>query len=125
MSKIPDNLKYTTSHEWIKDLGNGKFKVGITDYAQKELTDLVFVEAPNIDTEFELSASIAVVESVKAASDIYTPLKGKVVETNSALDDNPELINESPYELGWLLVLEAEGSTEHLLTPEQYREIVG
>jgi len=125
MSKIPDNLKYTTSHEWIKDLGNGKFKVGITDYAQNELTDLVFVEAPDSDTEFELSAPMAVVESVKAASDIYSPLKGKVVETNSSLDDNPELINESPYELGWLLVLESKDNMNHLLTPEQYKETIG
>ena len=125
MSEIPDNLKYTTSHEWIRDLGNGSFKIGITDHAQNELTDLVFVELPDSDSEFEPSTSMAVVESVKAASDIYAPLKGKVIETNSSLEDNPELINESPYDLGWLLVLKSDSNADHLLTPDQYKELLG
>ena len=125
MSEIPDNLKYTTSHEWIRDLGNGSFKIGITDHAQNELTDLVFVELPDFDSEFEPSTSMAVVESVKAASDIYAPLKGKVIETNSSLEDNPELINESPYDLGWLLVLKSDSNADHLLTPDQYKELLG
>tara|TARA_Y100000758_G_scaffold122487_1_gene86345 strand:+ start:1098 stop:1475 length:378 start_codon:yes stop_codon:yes gene_type:complete len=125
MSEIPDNLKYTTSHEWIRDLGNGSFKIGITDHAQNELTDLVFVELPDSDSEFEPSTSMAVVESVKAASDIYAPLKGKVIETNSSLEDNPELINESPYDLGWLLILKSDSNVDHLLTPDQYKELLG
>ena len=125
MSEIPDNLKYTASHEWIRDLGNGSFKIGITDHAQNELTDLVFVELPDSDSEFEPSTSMAVVESVKAASDIYAPLQGKVIETNSSLEDNPELINESPYDLGWLLVLKSDSNTDHLLTPDQYKELLG
>jgi len=125
MSEIPDNLKYTTSHEWIRDLGNGSFKIGITDHAQNELTDLVFVELPDSDSEFEPSTSMAVVESVKAASDIYAPLKGKVIETNSSLEDNPELINESPYDLGWLLILKSDSNADHLLTPDQYKELLG
>ena len=125
MSEIPDNLKYTTSHEWIRDLGNGSFKIGITDHAQNELTDLVFVELPDFDSEFEPSTSMAVVESVKAASDIYAPLKGKVIETNSSLEDNPELINESPYDLGWLLILKSDSNVDHLLTPDQYKELLG
>ena len=125
MSKIPDNLKYTTSHEWISDLGNGLFKIGITDHAQNELTDLVFVELPDSESEFEPNTSMAVVESVKAASDIYAPLKGKVIETNSSLEDNPELINESPYDLGWLLVLKSNSNANHLLTPDQYKELLG
>ena len=125
MSEIPGNLKYTTSHEWIRDLGNGSFKIGITDHAQNELTDLVFVELPDFDSEFEPSTSMAVVESVKAASDIYAPLKGKVIETNSSLEDNPELINESPYDLGWLLVLKSDSNADHLLTPDQYKELLG
>ena len=125
MSEIPDNLKYTASHEWIRDLGNGSFKIGITDHAQNELTDLVFVELPDFDSEFEPSTSMAVVESVKAASDIYAPLKGKVIETNSSLEDNPELINESPYDLGWLLVLKSDSNADHLLTPDQYKELLG
>ena len=125
MSEIPDNLKYTTSHEWIRDLGNGSFKIGITDHAQNELTDLVFVELPDSDSEFEPSTSMAVVESVKAASDIYAPLQGKVIETNSSLEDNPELINESPYDLGWLLVLKSDSNVDHLLTSDQYKELLG
>ena len=125
MSEIPDNLKYTASHEWIRDLGNGSFKIGITDHAQNELTDLVFVELPDSDSEFEPSTSMAVVESVKAASDIYAPLKGKVIETNSSLEDNPELINESPYDLGWLLILKSDSNVDHLLTPDQYKELLG
>ena len=125
MSEIPDNLKYTTSHEWIRDLGNGSFKIGITDHAQNELTDLVFVELPDSDSEFEPSTSMAVVESVKAASDIYAPLKGKVIETNSSLEDNPELINESPYDLGWLLILKSDSNVDHLLTSDQYKELLG
>ena len=124
MSEIPDNLKYTTSHEWIRDLGNGSFKIGITDHAQNELTDLVFVELPDSDSEFEPSTSMAVVESVKAASDIYAPLQGKVIETNSSLEDNPELINESPYDLGWLLVLKSDSNVDHLLTSDQYKELL-
>ena len=125
MSEIPDNLKYTTSHEWIKDLGDGSFKIGITDHAQNELTDLVFVELPDSESEFEPNTSMAVVESVKAASDIYAPLKGKVIETNSSLEDNPELINESPYDLGWLLILNSDSNVDHLLTPDQYKELLG
>jgi len=125
MSEIPDNLKYTTSHEWIRDIGNGSFKIGITDHAQNELTDLVFVELPDSDSEFEPNTSMAVVESVKAASDIYAPLKGKVIETNPSLEDNPELINESPYDLGWLLILKSDSNVDHLLTSDQYKELLG
>ena len=116
MSEILDNLLYTASHEWIKDLGNGTFRIGITDHAQKELTDLVYVELPNLDDDFEAGSALAVVESVKAASDIYAPLNGKVIEINSSLEDNPELINESPYDLGWLLVLQSSDNLDNLLT---------
>lgn len=125
MSEILDNLLYTASHEWIKDLGNGTFRIGITDHAQKELTDLVYVELPNVDDDFEASSAMAVVESVKAASDIYAPLNGKVIEINSSLEDNPELINESPYDLGWLLVLQSSDNLDNLLTSDQYRDTIG
>lgn len=125
MSEILDNLLYTASHEWIKDLGNGTFRVGITDHAQKELTDLVYVELPDVDDDFEASSAMAVVESVKAASDIYAPLNGKVIEINSSLEDNPELINESPYDLGWLLVLQSSDNLDNLLTSDQYRDTIG
>ena len=101
---VPDNLLYTESHEWIKREGDN-IRVGITDHAQAELTDVVFVELPKIDREANAKEAIAVVESVKAASDIYAPVKGKVVEANKALESNPALINTDPFGEGWIFVL--------------------
>ena len=101
---VPDDLLYTESHEWIKREGDN-IRVGITDHAQAELTDVVFVELPKIDREANAREAIAVVESVKAASDIYAPVKGKVVEANKALESNPALINTDPFGEGWLYVL--------------------
>ena len=101
---VPDDLLYTESHEWIKREGDN-IRVGITDHAQAELTDVVFVELPKQDREANAKEAIAVVESVKAASDIYAPVKGKVVEANKALEGNPALINTDPFGEGWLFVL--------------------
>ena len=101
---VPDDLLYTESHEWIKREGDN-IRVGITDHAQAELTDVVFVELPKIDREANAKEAIAVVESVKAASDIYAPVKGKVVDANKALEGNPALINTDPFGQGWLFVL--------------------
>ena len=101
---VPDDLLYTESHEWIKREGDN-IRVGITDHAQAELTDVVFVELPKVDREANAKEAIAVVESVKAASDIYAPVKGKVVEANKALEGNPALINTDPFGQGWLFVL--------------------
>ena len=102
MSKIPEDLKYTKEHEWVRDHGDGTVTVGITDHAQDSLGDLVFVELPEAGQKVESGDACAVVESVKAASDIYSPLTGEVTETNQALGDAPETINEDPYGAGWI-----------------------
>jgi len=108
---VPDDLLYTESHEWIKREGD-KIRVGITDHAQAELTDVVFVELPKIDRQANAKEPIAVVESVKAASDIYAPVKGKVVDANKALESNPALINTDPFGEGWLFVLQIENADD-------------
>jgi glycine cleavage system H protein len=104
---VPDDLLYTESHEWIKREGDN-IRVGITDHAQAELTDVVFVELPKVDRAVKAKEPIAVVESVKAASDIYAPAKGKVVEANKALESNPALINTDPFGQGWIFVLKID-----------------
>jgi glycine cleavage system H protein len=104
---IPGDLLYTESHEWIKPEGNN-IRVGITDHAQSELTDVVYVELPKIDRQVNAKEAIAVVESVKAASDIYAPVKGTVVEVNKALEADPGLINREPYGQGWIFVLKID-----------------
>ena len=104
---IPDDLLYTESHEWIKREGEN-IRVGITDHAQSELTDVVYVEVPKLERQVNPKEPIAVVESVKAASDIYAPVKGTVVEANKALEADPGLINREPYGQGWIFVLKIE-----------------
>ena len=105
MSEIRAELKYSASHEWIKLEGDGSVLIGITDYAQQALGDIVFVELPEKGEHLDSGAEIAIVESVKAASDIYAPISGKVLELNEGLTEEPSLINNSPYDLGWLLRL--------------------
>ncbi len=102
MSEVPSELKYTTSHEWLRVEDDGLITVGISDHAQALLGDLVFVELPEAGTEFVAGDECCVVESVKAASDVYMPISGEVVEVNEALTDEPEIINNSPYDNGWL-----------------------
>ena len=104
---IPDDLLYTESHEWIKREGD-TIRVGITDHAQSELTDVVYVELPKLERQVNAKQPIAVVESVKAASDIYAPVKGAIVEANKALEADPGLINREPYGQGWIFVLKVE-----------------
>jgi glycine cleavage system H protein len=104
---IPDDLLYTESHEWIKREGEN-VRVGITDHAQSELTDVVYVELPKLERQVNAKEPIAVVESVKAASDIYAPVKGTVLEANTALEADPGLINREPYAQGWIFVLKIE-----------------
>jgi glycine cleavage system H protein len=104
---IPDDLLYTESHEWIKREGDN-IRVGITDHAQSELTDVVYVELPKLERQVNAKEPIAVVESVKAASDIYAPVKGAVVQANKALEADPGLINREPYGQGWIFVLKVE-----------------
>ncbi|MGI9086717.1 MAG: glycine cleavage system protein GcvH [Chthoniobacterales bacterium] len=107
MSNVPDELHYTESHEWVRVEGD-KARVGITDHAQAELTDVVYVELPKVGTKVDARGQIAVVESVKAASDIYAPVKGEVVEANEALSTNPALVNTDPFGEGWIFVLKMD-----------------
>jgi len=102
MSEIPTELRYTKSHEWVRLEDDGTVTVGLTDHAQEALGDLVFVESPEIGTEYAAEEACCVVESVKAASDIYMPVNGEIIDANTALADEPEIINSSPYDDGWL-----------------------
>ena len=124
MSEVPDNLSYTKEHEWASLQDDGNVKVGITDHAQDALSDVVFVELPDIGSEFSKGDSMAVAESVKAASDIYAPVSGKISSVNTKLEESPELINESPYDFGWMGVIEPTGELEDLLDSSSYREII-
>jgi glycine cleavage system H protein len=121
-NKIPPDLRYTKSHEWVRQTQNGTLEIGITDHAQSALGDLVFVEVPDVGRALSAGEACAVVESVKAASDVYCPLAGKVVANNPALTSKPELLNEDPYGAGWLFRLEASGSANAaaLLSPGAY-----
>jgi glycine cleavage system H protein len=123
---VPDELLYTESHEWIKREGDN-IRVGITDHAQAELTDVVFVELPKIDRQVNAKEAIAVVESVKAASDIYAPVKGKIVEANKALESNPALINTDPFGEGWLFVLKIDNADDlkQLKDAAAYKKQIG
>ena len=126
MSKIPNTLKYSKSHEWVRIEGETAI-VGITDHAQHELTDIVFVELPETGRDFSAGDACAVVESVKSASDINTPLSGEVIEVNVALADAPERVNNSPYGEGWFfkLKLSGEPDTSTLLDAAQYAAEIG
>jgi len=126
MSEVPADLKYTHEHEWVRTEDDGTFTIGITDHAQAELGDLVFVEAPEVGTSFGQGDAAAVVESVKAASDIYCPVGGEVVEVNDALTDTPELINNDPFGEGWLFRLRPESpdAIEDLLDADGYAAYV-
>jgi glycine cleavage system H protein len=109
-NNIPSDLQYTKSHEWVRQAQNGALEIGITDHAQSALGDLVFVEVPDVGRALREGEACAVVESVKAASDVYSPLAGKVIANNSALSSKPELLNEDPYGAGWLFRLETSGT---------------
>lgn len=120
---VPDDLQYTETHEWLRMDGENA-TVGITDHAQAELTDIVFVELPKIGTNVSPKQPVAVVESVKAASDIYAPIGGTIVEVNSVLESDPGLVNRDPFGEGWLfrMRMEAGEQIEYLKEPGQYRE---
>ena len=123
MNETPSDLKFLDSHEWIK-VDDNTVIVGISDHAQNELGEVVFVELPAIGDEFISGDEAAVVESVKAASEVYTPISGEVIEVNDTLEENPELVNTSPYEEGWFFKLEVSdenlGSIDSLMTAEEY-----
>ena len=127
MNETPSDLKFLDSHEWIKEDENTVI-VGISDHAQSELGEVVFVELPAIGDEFVSGDEAAVVESVKAASEVYTPLSGEVIEVNDALEESPELVNTSPYEEGWVFKLKVSdenlGSIDSLMTAEEYSSML-
>jgi len=122
MSNIPSELRYVTSHEWVRNEGNGIVTVGITEHAQGLLGDMVFVELPEVGDTVSTGDDVAVAESVKAASDIYAPVTGEVIEVNEDLEDSPELVNSDAFGDGWLfkLKIEDEGELETLLDAEGY-----
>lgn len=123
MSETPDNLKYAESHEWVQ-VDDGVATIGISDHAQDALGDLVFVEVPEVGASFDAGDAAAVVESVKAASDVYTPVSGEVIAVNEALEDAPELINDEPYGEGWIMRIRMtdDGELDDLMDAEAYAE---
>jgi glycine cleavage system H protein len=123
--EFPPHLKYTKEHEWARVEGN-RIVVGITDFAQEELGDIVFVELPEIDTMIEAAGTFGVVESVKAVSDLYAPVSGTIVDVNKVLEDRPELVNQSPYGEGWMIVMEISKAEElqQLLSAEDYQTYI-
>jgi glycine cleavage system H protein len=125
MSEIPGDLKFQKSHEWVRVEQDGSVTVGISDHAQAALGDLVYVELPEVGSEVTAGAGVAVVESVKAASDIYAPVSGKVIAVNDALADKPETINEDAFGEGWIFKLEISDKAEldGLLSPDEYAEL--
>ena len=125
MSENPEELKYVETHEWVREDGDRTVIVGITDYAQSALGDVVYVELPEVDSEVEMGDEVAVVESVKAASDIYAPLSGTITEVNESLEGNPELVNTDPYRDGWFLRLKLRDVEElsSLMDSESYSEL--
>jgi glycine cleavage system H protein len=124
MSDIPSELRFRDSHEWVRLEDDGSVVVGISDHAQAELGDMVFVELPEPGLSYTQGDACAVVESVKAASDIYAPISGEVIESNSALEDDPALVNTSPYKDGWLFKMNPDdpGQLDGLLNAEQYTQ---
>lgn len=126
MSNIPSELKYATSHEWVRNEGDGTVTVGITEHAQDLLGDMVFVELPEVGDEVSTGDDICVAESVKAASDIYAPVSGEIVEVNEELEDSPELVNSDAFGDGWLFKVKMEdaGELENLLDAEGYKNSI-
>ncbi|TAM64788.1 MAG: glycine cleavage system protein GcvH [Rhodanobacter sp.] len=126
MSDIPGDLKFLKSHEWARVEDDGLVRVGISDHAQQQLGDLVYVELPEVGSSVKAGTGVAVVESVKAASDIYSPVSGEIVEVNEALNDKPEIINEDAYEEGWIFLVRPSDRDEldELLDANAYEDLV-
>lgn len=124
MSELPGDLQYTDDHEWVRREDDGSVTIGITDHAQSALGDLVYVELPEVDQEVDSGGDMAVVESVKAASDVYAPISGTVVAVNAALSDDPEVINSDPYGEGWIVKLRPGDDQGELLSPEAYQSLL-
>jgi glycine cleavage system H protein len=125
MSNVPANLRYTKSHEWVEKLEDGSFRIGITDHAQDLLGDMVYVEVPQIGRSVKAAEECAVVESVKAASDVYSPLSGEIIAVNETLNDNPDTLNRDPYGEGWIFSLKPSNLSEwdSLLDANAYQGI--
>ncbi len=125
MSTIPANLRYAKSHEWVLDNGDGTVTVGISDHAQQALGDVVFVELPEVGRTLTQEEEFGVIESVKAASDLYAPIAGEILEVNESLEDAPEAVNESPYEEGWIMKVRLEDVTDldALLDADAYKAV--
>ncbi|MDQ0298366.1 glycine cleavage system H protein [Salibacterium salarium] len=123
---VPKELKYSQEHEWVKE-EDGKIRVGITDFAQSELGDIVFAELPEVGDEVKTDEPFGSVESVKTVSELYAPVSGKVVEINEELEDAPEYVNESPYDKAWMIVVEPTDpkEVEKLMSAEEYEEMIG
>ncbi|MCB1601294.1 MAG: glycine cleavage system protein GcvH [Lysobacterales bacterium] len=126
MSEIPGDLKFLKSHEWARKEGDGTVTVGISDHAQGLLGDLVYVELPSVGDHVDAGTGCAVVESVKAASDVYSPVSGEVLKVNQALSDKPETVNEDAYGEGWIFVVKPDDLSEYneLLDPDAYQELL-
>ncbi len=122
---LPENIKYTEDHEWAK-LDGDIITIGITDFAQSELGDIIFVEFPDLNIDVEPRDSIGTLEAVKTVADIYSPLKGKIIEINDQLEDNPEYINENPYDSGWIIKLKIDNIDEYksLLSNKEYEKLI-
>lgn len=126
MSHVPEELRYTESHEWVREEDDGSLTVGVTDHAQEQLGDLVYVELPEVGKAFHANEEMAVVESVKAASDVYSPVGGEVLAVNAVLVDSPDLVNQDPYGEGWLVRVRPQDRSElrALMTSEDYRTML-
>jgi glycine cleavage system H protein len=127
MSSVPADLRYAKSHEWLKPTGDGTATIGITDYAQASLGDITYVQVPKVGAALKAGETFGVVESVKAASDLYAPVDGTVIEVNGALDSAPETVNQVPYEGGWMLKLKLADPTSPatLLDAASYAKLIG
>jgi|TARA_B100000795_G_scaffold130607_1_gene97465 glycine cleavage system H protein len=125
MSNLPQGLSYVSSHEWIRNEGDGIVTIGVTDFAQEQLGDVVFVELPDVGTQLTSEDEFGVIESVKAASDLFAPVSGEVIAINEQLDDDPELVNSDPYGDAWLLQIRLTNpeELEHLLDAEAYSQL--
>lgn len=125
MTKVPDDRRYTKEHEWAREQG-GRIVIGITDFAQDQLGDVVFVGLPESGTEVEAGKPLGEVESTKSVSDVYSPVSGTIAEKNSEVEANPELINSDPYEKGWLVAIEASAEVlDGLMTATDYEKLIG
>ncbi len=121
MSELPGDLKYTKEHEWLRQEEDGSVTIGITDHAQSALGDLVYVELPEVGQDVDRGGEMAVVESVKAASDVYAPIGGTITQVNEELSDDPEKINADPYGDGWIVRMQPSGDAEETLDPDAYQ----